>query len=211
MALNVGPDFKQRWLNVPDAVRQAFIDDLSRVCDVLKPETGLHSWIEQDQRAQAVSTQRIEQAYADLKAQLIEEARIRKQQALEKSLADKRAAQEAYEESLKKDEIRQFNEQTQALNVMRQSVDQEISSYTARYEKTPEQALDYAKGKFGIDDSQILSELESVRLRLELEAETLIEESVASYRSKLQAAAQEEIDYILKNSNFSDEVVSNST
>ena len=50
--------------------------------------------IEQDQRA-AVSTQRIEQAYADLKAQLIEEARIRKQQALEKSLADKRAAQEA--------------------------------------------------------------------------------------------------------------------
>ncbi len=48
------------------------------------------------------------------------------------------------------------------LNVMRQSVDQEISSYTARYEKTPEQALDYAKGKFGIDDSQILSELESV-------------------------------------------------
>ncbi len=48
-----------------------------------KPETGLHSWIEQDQRAQAVSTQRIEQAYADLKAQLIEEARIRKQQALE--------------------------------------------------------------------------------------------------------------------------------
>ena len=94
---------------------------------------------------------------------------------------------------------------------MRQSVDQEISSYTARYEKTPEQALDYAKGKFGIDDSQIVSELESVRLRLELEAETLIEESVASYRSKLQAAAQEEIDYILKNSNFSDEVVSNST
>ena len=56
MALNVGPDFKQRWLNVPDAVRQAFIDDLSRVCDVLKPETGLHSWIEHDQRAQAVST-----------------------------------------------------------------------------------------------------------------------------------------------------------
>jgi hypothetical protein len=156
------------------------------------------------------STKNDEQAYADLKAQLIEEARIRKQQALEKSLADKRAAQEAYAESLKKDEIRQFNEQTQALNVMRQSIDQEISSYTARYEKTPEQALDYAKGKFGIDDSQILSELESVRLRLELEAETLIEESVASYRSKLQAAAQEEIDYILKNSNFSDEMVSNS-
>ena len=33
MALNVGPDFKQRWLNVPEAVRQTFIDDLGRVCD----------------------------------------------------------------------------------------------------------------------------------------------------------------------------------
>ena len=49
------------------------------------------------------------------------------------------------------------------------------------------------------------SELESVRLRLELEAETLIEQSLNALRSKLQTAAKEEIEYILANSNFSAE------
>ncbi len=54
MALNTSVQIlNSAGCNVPDAVGQAFIDDLSRVCDVLKPETGLHSWIEQDQRAQA--------------------------------------------------------------------------------------------------------------------------------------------------------------
>jgi len=48
VALNVGQDFKQRWLNVPDAVRQAFIDDLNRVCNVLKPETNIQKWLEKD-------------------------------------------------------------------------------------------------------------------------------------------------------------------
>ncbi|HFF5136832.1 TPA: hypothetical protein ACGDMP_002861, partial [Acinetobacter baumannii] len=51
------------------------------------------------------------------------------------------------------------------------------------------------------------SELESVRVRLELEAESLIEQAVTVFRAKLHAAAQEEIEYILKNSNFSDEKI----
>jgi len=42
-------------------------------------------------------------------------------------------------------------------------------------------------------------------LRLELEAETQIEQAVTVFRARLHAAAQEEIDYILKNSNFSKE------
>lgn len=209
MTLNVGPDFKKRWLNVPEAVRQAFMDDLSRVCDVLKPETGLRSWIEHDQRAQEVSDQKIENAYADLKAQLIEEARVRRQQALEASLAAKRTAQAEYAKSLELDELRQFNAQSQTLATLRQSIDQEILSYTARYEKNPEPVREDAQGKLCLDDAQILSELESLRLRLELEAESLIEESLATYRSKLQTAAEEEIDYILKNSAFSDEVKPN--
>ncbi len=81
MALNVGPDFKQRWLNVPEAVRQTFIDDLSRICDILKPEQE--------------SERKIEEAYAQRKAELIEAARIRRQLALEQALADKRAAEQA--------------------------------------------------------------------------------------------------------------------
>src|SRR5690606_20375137 len=106
VALNVGPDFKQRWLNVPEAVRQTFIDDLGRICDVLQPENNIEQWLEQDQKQQALSFERIEAAYAERKAQLIEEARIRKQQALEQALAKKRAAQQAYAEQLKQDELR---------------------------------------------------------------------------------------------------------
>ena len=56
-----------------------------------------------------------------------------------------------------------------------------------------------------VSDDKITSELESVRLRLELEAETQIEQAVTVFRARLHAAAQEEIDYILKNSNFSKE------
>lgn len=52
MALNVGPDFKQRWLDVPDAVRQAFLDDLQRICAVLKPESNIQKWLEKDAQAQ---------------------------------------------------------------------------------------------------------------------------------------------------------------
>ena len=55
----------------------------------------------------------------------------------------------------------------------------------------------------------MLSELESVRIRLELEAETQIEQALAAFRAKLQAAAQEEIDYILNNSDFSSEIPEN--
>ncbi|WP_374664501.1 hypothetical protein [Acinetobacter sp.] len=205
MALNVGPDFKQRWLNVPEAVRQTFIDDLGRICDVLKPESSTQQWLEQDQKQQALSFQRIETAYAERKAQLIEEARIRKQQALERALEKKRAEQHAYAEQLKQDELRQYAEQTQTLALIRQTIDRDTLTYTSRYHKNPESSpFNFAKG-LSVPDNQMLSELESVRVRLELEVETQIEQAVSAFRAKLQAAAQEEIDYILKNSNFSDE------
>ena len=206
MALNVGPDFKQRWLNVPEAVRQTFIDDLGRICDVLQPDSNVQQWLEHDQKRQALSFERIETAYAERKAQLIEEARIRKQQALERSLEKKRAEQLAYAERLQQDELRQFAAQAQTLALIRQTIDRDTQTYTSRYHKNPESApFNFAKG-LSLSDQEMLSELESVRLRLELEAETQIEQAVAAFRAKLQAAAQEEIEYILKNSNFSNEI-----
>lgn len=206
MALNVGPDFKQRWLNVPEAVRQTFIDDLGRICDVLQPDSNVQQWLEHDQKRQALSFERIETAYAERKAQLIEEARIRKQQALERSLEKKRAEQLAYAERLQQDELRQFAAQAQTLALIRQTIDRDTQTYTSRYHKNPESApFNFAKG-LSVSDQEMLSELESVRLRLELEAETQIEQAVATFRAKLQAAAQEEIEYILKNSNFSNEI-----
>lgn len=206
MALNVGPDFKQRWLNVPEAVRQTFIDDLGRICDVLQPDSNVQQWLEHDQKRQALSFERIETAYAEHKAQLIEEARIRKQQALERSLEKKRAEQLAYAERLQQDELRQFAAQAQTLALIRQTIDRDTQTYTSRYHKNPESApFNFAKG-LSVSDQEMLSELESVRLRLELEAETQIEQAVAAFRAKLQAAAQEEIEYVLKNSNFSNEI-----
>ena len=205
MALNVGPDFKQRWLNVPEAVRQTFIDDLGRICDVLQPENNIEQWLEQDQKQQALSFERIEAAYAERKAQLIEEARIRKQQALEQALAKKRAAQQAYAEQLKQDELRQFAEQAQTLALIRHTIDRDTLTYTSRYHKNPESTpFNFAKG-LSVPEHEMLSELESVRIRLELEAETQIEQAVSAFRAKLQAAAQEEIEYVLKNSSFSEE------
>lgn len=211
MALNVGPDFKQRWLNVPDAVRQTFIDDLGRICEALQPDSDIQRWLEADQKQQQLSFQRIEEAYAARKAQLIEEARIRKQQALERSLQEKRAAQQAYAEQLQQDELRRFAEQAQTLALIRQTVERDTLTYTSRYHKNPEGSpFNFAKG-LTVPDHEMLSELESVRIRLELEAESQIEQVVAAFRAKLQAAAQEEIDYILKNSGFSSEIPENKT
>ncbi len=87
---------------------------------------------------------------------------------------------------------------------MRHMLDTEVQDYAARYQKNPDQVLDFAKGRLNIDDTQILSELESLRLRLELEAETVIEQTVNALREKLRAAAKEEIDYILKNSDLAE-------
>ncbi len=205
MALNVGQDFKNRWLNTPETVRQTYQEDLARICDLLLPQTLIQTWNYHEEKAQQLSEQRIEQAYVDLKAELIEQARIRKQQALENALAEKRAADAAYAAQLHADEVRQFEQQTENLLALRQHIDLEITQQTDRYQINPEQpSIDYAQPRpIQIKDQQILSELESVRLRLELEAETLIEQAVTAFRAKLHAVAQDEIDYILKNSRFS--------
>ena len=205
MALNVGPDFKQRWLNVPEAVRQTFIDDLSRICDILKPETSLEEWQSREPRLQQESERKIEAAYAQRKAELIEEARIRKQLALEKALAEKRAEEQAYQEQLRLEEQRKLSEQTQMLAEINMQLKTEVQHYVDRFQKNPEHTFDFAKGRIQIEDQNILSELESVRLRLELEAEAVIEQTVNALREKMRAAAKEEIEYIIQNSEFSDQ------
>ncbi|RLZ07063.1 hypothetical protein EAH57_14105 [Acinetobacter sp. 2JN-4] len=207
MALNVGQDFKKRWLNTPETVRQTYQEDLARICDLLLPQTQIQTWTQHEEHAAQRSQQRIEKAYADLKAELIEQARIRKQQALEKALAEKRAAEAAYAAQLQADEAQQFAQQTENLVALRNHIDQEIAQQTERYQSNPElPSIDYASGQqLVIEDHQILSELESVRVRLELESESLIEQAVTVFRAKLHSLAQDEIEYILKNSEFSNE------
>ena len=203
VTLNVGQDFKKRWLSAPDAIRQAFLDDLSRIGDLLKPESNIQAWLDNDQRARQVAQLKVEQAYADEKARLIEEARIRRQLALEKSLAEKRAQQQAYNQQLLNDEKQQFLKQTEALTLLRQEIDADSLTYSERYTQNPAvPSVDFSGRHFLVSDDKIQSELDSVRLRLELEAETHIEQAVNAFRAQLKAAAEEEIAYILKNSNF---------
>ena len=179
MALNVGQDFKKRWLNTPETVRQTYQEDLARICDLLSPQTQIQTWVHHEEKAQLRSQQRIDQAYANLKAELIEQARVRKQLVLEKALEEKRTAEAAYAAQLQADELNQFEQQTENLVALRHHIDQEIAQQTERYQANPEQpSIDYAQGqRVQIDDQQILSELESVRVRLELEAESLIEQA----------------------------------
>lgn len=203
MTLKVGQDFKKRWLNAPDAVRHAFLDDLSRISDLLHPDSEIQVWLENDQRAQQLAQLKVEHAYAEEKARLIEEARVRKQLALEKALSEKRAHQQAYDQSLVQDEMRQFQNQTTVLIKLRETLDLEISDYSARYTRNPSNVATQNKPKENqLSDDKIKSELESLRLRLELEAENLIEESVQTFTAKLKIAAEDEISYILKQSNL---------
>lgn len=204
MTLNVGQDFKKRWVSAPDAVRQGFLDDLSRISTLFNADTKIQDWLDNDQRAMQVNQLKVEQAYADEKALLIEAARVRKQLALEKSLAEKRQKQHDYALQLQQDEQHRFEAQIGSLNVIREQLDLEVVAYADRYTLNPAvPAIDYAKGQFHVSDEQITSELDSIRLRLELEAESQIEEAVDALRLKLKAAATEEIDYILKHVDLS--------
>lgn len=196
MALNVGQNFKKRWLDAPEAVRQSFRDELMRICDLLTPESNVNQWLDHDQRAMQIAQLNVEQAYAQLKAELIEAARLRKQLALEKSLAEKRAQQQAYAEQLLQDEAQQFQAQTQSLSVLRQSIEQDTREYSARYEANPSPAENNRLNAAAHLD--LTADLDSIRLRLELEAESMIDQSVQQFKERLQHAAQEEIEYILK-------------
>jgi len=95
VALNVGQDFKKRWLNAPEAVRQTYQDDLARICDLLLPQTPIQTWTQHEENAQQRSQQRIDQAYADLKAELIEQARY-----IERLLLGDKAAEQKNESNI---------------------------------------------------------------------------------------------------------------
>ena len=97
-------------------------------------------------------------------------------------------------------------EQLQVLQVLRQQQTQALNTYVARYQKNPEHIYTAFNKAVHLPDTSMLSELESVRLRLELEAEAAIEAKVNELRRLLQAAAKEEINLVLQNSAFSSEI-----
>lgn len=199
MTINVGQDFKKRWLKAPDAVRQAFLDDLSRISDLLETETQLELWLDQDNRAKQIAQLKTEQAYEDEKARLIEAARVRKQLALEKSLADKRAQQDAYNQQLIQDEYLKYQQQNESLAQLKNLIDAEINLHTQKYDQIT-LATDVQTTKQNSNLSKALNnDFDTIRLRLELEAETMIEDALKAFKEKLKVAADEEIKLILQN------------
>lgn len=199
MALDVGADFEKRWLNAPQAVRQTYIDDLSRICELFATDVRLDNWLSYNKQAQRQSYERIENAYAELKAELVEQARMRRQHALEQSLAKKRAQQQAYLDDLQLDERLQYQQQTQQLQALQQQLSQESHHYTERYTPTPK--LRFEPDANTVISPEIQQALDNLKIRLELEAEGLIEQiqqSVNSLNQKIQQAADEEIRYILE-------------
>ena len=206
MRLNVSQDFKQRWLATPTAVRQVYLDDLARICDLLQPEVDSQTWLEQDQHHTVESKQRIQQAYVDYQAELIAAKRLKQRLILERQLAEKRAIQAKQAAELEQQQHTAQQEQLQVLQVLRQQQNEALNTYVARYQKNPEHIYAAFNKAVHLPDTSMLSELESVRLRLELEAEAAIEAKVNELRRLLQAAAKEEINLALQNSAFSSEI-----
>ncbi|WP_407411851.1 hypothetical protein [Acinetobacter sp.] len=206
MRLNVSQDFKQRWLATPTAVRQVYLDDLARICDLLQPEVDSQTWLEQDQHHTVESEQRIQQAYVDYQAELIAAKHLKQRLVLEQQLAAKRAVQAKQAAELEQQQHTAQQEQLQVLQVLRQQQNEALNTYVARYQKNPEHIYAAFNKAVHLPDTSMLSELESVRLRLELEAEAAIEAKVNELRRLLQAAAKEEINLALQNSAFSSEI-----
>ena len=206
MALDVGADFKKRWLNAPQAVRQTYLNDLTRICELLNHDTRLDTWLSYNKQAQLESHATIENTYADLKAQLIEEARLRKQRELEQSLANKREQQQQFARQLQQDEQQQQHTQTETLQHLQQQVLSEFQDYATRYQKNQIQQVAVNIPKVQPKPATVVTPelqeaLDNLKIRLELEAESLIEQieaAVKGFNLKLQQAAEEEIAYLLK-------------
>ena len=100
MPLNIGENFKQRWLNTPETVRQTFCEELEHISRLLEPETVFHKWQHQEALLQQKHRKVIEDAYELLKqellaeqARLAEERRHKRQAEFEQKLNEKRAKQ----------------------------------------------------------------------------------------------------------------------
>ena len=196
MTLNVGQGFKQRWLDAPEALRQGMLDELYRVCDLLTSDLTVEQWNDHDQRAMQIAQLSIEQAYATQKADLIETARVHKQQKLEQSLAKKRSQQQHYAEQLQYDEVKQFQQQSQDLKAIAEQVAEDSLRYSARYQFNKIPTTSYSAPLNQSTQQRVIEEIETIRLRLELEAETLIEDAFNAFKDKLKSAVQEEIEFI---------------
>ena len=208
MVLNVGENFTQRWLAAPEAVRQTFSDELNHICELLDSNEHITKWQYQDAVLQQKNKKIIERAYAELKQQILaeqarlaEERKRQRQAALEQALAEKRALEAKQVAELEAQEQQQAQHQEAYLQQLAQELHQQSTSWN----------LDSLR-KFNTQDvkqfnsiqhhnASSTAEHQDLRTRLELEAEFYIEQTLLQLKTKLQAAAQEEIALIMAQQN----------
>ena len=208
MALNVGENFTQRWLAAPEAVRQTFCDELNHICDLLDSTEHISKWQYQDAVLQQKNKKVIERAYAELEQQILaeqarlaEERKRQRQAELEQALAEKRALEAKQVAELEAEEQQQAQHQDAYLQQLAQELHQQSTSSN----------LDSLR-KFNTQDVKQFNSIQhheapptaehqDLRTRLELEAEFYIEQTLQQLKTKLQAAAQEEIALIMAQQN----------
>ncbi|WP_374294329.1 hypothetical protein [Acinetobacter sp.] len=204
MALNVGENFTQRWLATPEAVRQTFCDELNHICDLLDSTEHISKWQYQDAVLQQKNKKVIERAYAELEQQILaeqarlaEERKRQRQAELEHALAEKRALEAKQVAELEAQEQQQAQHQDAYLQQLAQELHQQSTS--SNLDSLRQFNTQDVKQFNSIQhhDAPPTAEHQDLRTRLELEAEFYIEQTLQQLKTKLQAAAQEEIELIL--------------
>lgn len=211
MALNVGDNFKQRWLATPETVRQTYCDELKFICALLEPDTQINKWQHQEVLLQQRNRHMIDQAYSQLKqeilteqARLAEERKRQRQAALEQALADKRAQQQAEIAAIEAQDRVKEQQQNEYLQQFAKDLQQQVTHQTtvqiAKFDVTQVKQFNQDKQNSSATVEQLASspQVDDLKTRLELEAEYYIEQTLQQLREKLKAAAQEEIEIILQ-------------
>ena len=208
MALNVGENFTQRWLATPEAVRQTFCDELNHICDLLDSTEHISKWQYQDAVLQQKNKKVIERAYAELEQQILaeqarlaEERKRQRQAELEHALAEKRALEAKQVAELEAQEQQQAQHQDAYLQQLAQELHQQSTS--SNLDSLRQFNTQDVKQFNSIQhhDAPPTAEHQDLRTRLELEAEFYIEQTLQQLKTKLQAAAQEEIAMIMAQQN----------
>lgn len=194
----MGENFEQRWLATPERVRQIYLDDLARISDLLNTDTDLKTWQTQEKKHQATFKEDIDQAYQDYKKELLEQARLRERKVLEDRLFKKREQQAQAVIKMQQEEQQQFQQENEMLKALGQSLQQNTTEYAPMVLSQIGQQPQTQE----LSNTVLNQVLENVQVRLELEAESLIDQvqqAIKAFNQNMTQATQEEVELAIKN------------
>ena len=194
----MGENFEQRWLSTPERVRQIYLDELARVSVLLNSDTDLKTWQTQEKKHQATFKEDIDEAYQDYKKELLEQARLRERKVLEDRLAKKRAQQAQTIVAMQQKEQQEFQQENEMLQALAHSLQQNTTEYAPMVLSQIGQQPQNQE----LSNTVLNQVLENVQVRLELEAESLIDQvqqAIKAFNQNMIQATQEEVELAIKN------------